>query len=825
MKKVSCVLFLLLVGIVSAKEKKIDFSRDIQPLLSENCFHCHGPDNKNREANLRLDDEHAAKAVYKKKKGLIGIVPGHPEKSTIIERMFTDDEDDVMPPLDSNRTLTQEQKELIKEWIKQGAEWGTHWAFERAERPEIKSLAGTGNPIDDIVLEKLKEQKLTFSQEASKTTLLRRVSLDLTGVPPTVEELDHFINDKSPKAYEKAVDRLLASKRFGQKLGWDWLDAARYSDTDGFQGDPTRTMWVWRDWVVDSLNKNMPFDQFTVWQLAGDLLPNATKEQKMATAFNRNNMHNGEGGRIPEETRVESVLDRVETASTVWMGLTMGCCRCHDHKYDPLSHKEYFQMYDFFNQMSETGGHGGGKKAPVLDYATKDEQSNFDKHNGKYLEESKKLEKFEKDNQEVIATYSKAVQDFLKKPVKKRPNWEIKRYIKDIKEVNKAHHDLTASHLKLLEAKSNAWKKMTKVMVMDTVKKPRQTKILEKGLYNKPIGDVVSAKTPAILGPIKKINVEPGKDRPYNRLDMAHNFVSRDNPLTARVTVNRYWQTLFGRGIVKSVDDFGVQSDKPSNQKLIDWLAVEFMESGWDIKGLFKKIVTSKTYKQDSRITPDHALKDPENKYLSRGPRFRMPSYMLRDQALYVSGLMNEEMGGPSIKPYQPKGIWAEATFGKIKYKQDTGKALYRRSMYVFWRRIVGPTMFFDNSARQICDVKMHLTNTPLHALVTLNETTYVEAARVLAEKVMKAHLDDAERLNYVYRTVTSRSIAKDEMNILMNRLKTLKQQFSKDQSGAARFVNVGEFKRDAALDVVEHASWTVVCQLLLNLDETLNKE
>lgn len=822
-KRVLVILCFLLMS-VNSKEKQIDFSRDIQPLLSENCFHCHGPDNKKREAGLRLDDEKAAKSIYKKKKGLIGIVPGHPEKSTIIERMFTDDEDDVMPPLDSNRTLTQEQKELIREWIKQGAEWGSHWAFDRVETPEVKNVAGTGNPIDDLVLEKLKENDLSFSPQASKQTLLRRVSLDLTGIPPSIEEQESFLNDKSPKAYEKVVERLLESKRFGQRMAWDWLDAARYADTDGFQGDPTRTMWLWRDWVVDSFNKNMPFDQFTIWQIAGDLLPNATREQILATAFNRNHMINGEGGRIPEETRVENVMDRVEATSTIWMGLTMGCARCHDHKYDPISHVEYFQLYDFFNQTSETGKRANGKGEPTLNFATKQEVEIYNKKNVEYQKLLVGVENFEEANKEAIAKYPESISKFFKKEPKKRHKWDYIKYLKDVKDLNAEHHAKLKDLSKALNARNKAKNDQTKVMVMDTVKKLRTTKLLEKGLYNKPFGEPISGGIPKILGKIKKINGNR-KNEPFNRLDLAHAIVSRDNPLTARVTVNRLWQSLFGRGIVKSVDDFGVHGDKPTNQKLIDWLAVEFMESGWDLKALIKKIVTSRTYKQSSIITDELRLKDFENKLISRGPRYRMPSWMLRDQALYVSGLLNEELGGPSIKPYQPKGIWAEATFGKIKYKQDEGKELYRRSMYVFWRRIIGPTMFFDNAARQVCDVKMHLTNTPLQALVTLNDTTYVEAARVMAERVMKTHLDDRDRLNFAYKLAVSRNIEAYEMDLLLNRLKISKNKFKNNESGASKFLNIGDFKRDTALDPAEQAAWTVICQLILNLDETLNKE
>lgn len=795
---------------------EIDFSRDIQPILSDKCYFCHGPDAKERKGDLRLDVEKEAKAM---KDGVAAILPGKSHESSLIERIFSDDPDEVMPTPKSNRKLTEAQKQLLKQWIDQGAKWGTHWAFERIERPKVPAN-GAKNPIDAFVWAKLAEKGMKPSPKAAPETLLRRVSLDLIGLPPSPDQMKGD--------YAKAVERLLDSPQFGERWAWDWLDAARYADTNGYQGDPERTMWPWRDWVVKAINENMPYDQFTIWQLAGDLLPNATQEQKLATGFNRNHMINGEGGRIAEETRVENVMDRVETTSTVWLGLTMGCSKCHDHKFDPLTMRDYYALYDVFNQTSEDGKGRSGQAAPAMDISTPAELERARKAGEKVNTiaaevEAFELKKFPRPEGKPL-TESDAIKlpgnlpaYIAKTEPKKRgvdPLLEAVSYFKD---KDAAYSKLLQKLLAAVREKVSATNNVTKVMVMDTLAQPRETFMLEKGAYDKPTTMKVSFTVPASLPPMPT-------DAPNNRLGLAQWIVSRDNPLTARVTVNRFWQAFFGVGLVKTAEDFGVQGEPPLHRELLDWLAAEFIESGWDVKALMKLIVTSETYQQSSKVTD--AETDPENRYLARGPRFRMPSWMIRDQALFVSGLMKEQLGGPSVKPYQPEGIWEEATFGKKSYVQDHGDSLYRRTLYTFWRRIVGPTMLFDNAARQTCVIKATRTNTPLHALVTLNDVTYVEAARALAQRVLLANRgNDDAALTQAFQLVSCRKPVESEIAVLKGQLARLKAQFELSRDAATRLIAVGESRRDESIDPEQHAAWTGLCLTLLNLDEVVTKE
>ncbi len=796
----------------------IDFSRDIQPILSDKCYFCHGPDAKERKGDLRLDVEKEAKAV---KDGVAAILPGKSDKSSLIERILSTDPDEVMPTPKSHRTLTEAQKQLLKQWIDEGAKWGTHWAFERIERPNVPDV-GAKHPIDAFVKAKLAEKGMKPSPKADAVALLRRVSLDLTGLPPAADELKGD--------YAKAVERLLDSPRFGERWAWDWLDAARYADTNGYQGDPERTMWPWRDWVVKAINENMPYDQFTIWQLGGDLLPNATQEQVLATGFNRNHMINGEGGRIAEETRVENVMDRVETTSTVWLGLTMGCSKCHDHKFDPLTMRDYYGMYDVFNQTSEDGIARTGQAVPALDLATVGEKTSFESASTAFRAIVKDINSYEttrfgqppgeeRTKVPLVAGYPGKLTQFLGRQAPgKRSADNLLECIAQLRKLNdKDYADRLQRLLKALRARTTAQGNVTKVMVMDTVPKVRETFVLEKGAYDKATTTKVSFNVPASLPAMKQ-------DAPRNRLGLAEWIVSRDNPLTARVTVNRFWQAFFGVGLVKTVEDFGLQGEVPLQRELLDWLAAEFIESGWDVKALMRLIVTSETYQQSSKIAD--AQVDPENRFLARGPRFRMPSWMLRDQALFVSGLLKDQLGGPSVKPYQPEGIWEEATFGKKSYVQDHGDALYRRTLYIFWRRIVGPTMLFDNAARQTCVIKATRTNTPLQALVTLNDVTYVEAARALAQRVLLANRGQEDAaLAQTFRLVTCRGPSVAEAALLKAQLSKLKDQQSEDRAAAMKLMAVGESKRDESIDVIEHAAWTSLCLMLLNLDEAVTKE
>jgi hypothetical protein len=819
----------------------IDFSHDIQPILSDNCYHCHGPDEKDRKAKLRLDTKEGA---YRNVDGKAVIAPGKSAQSELIRRITTKDEDDLMPPPKSNRKLTPQQIDLLRRWVDQGAPWGQHWAFETPRRPEpppAKDKKWTRNPVDQFILARLDKEGLKPSPEAPRETLIRRVTLDLTGLPPTLAEVDAFLADKSPTAYEKVVDRLLKSPRYGERMAWDWMDAARYADSSGYQGDPERTMWPWRDWVVSAFNANMPYDLFTVEQLAGDLLPNATKQQILATGFNRNHMHNGEGGRIGEETRVENVMDRAETTSTLWLGLTMTCSRCHDHKFDPITLKDYYGMYDFFNQTSENGGGRGGQNAPALDMSTPQEEEKSKQALAKFNAVAKEVEEYELKKFPREAGKPLSESDAIKLPgnlpatlAKREPKQRnvdtLLEAIGYFKEHDKDYTKVLEKLLAAVRARDAAANNITRVMVMDTIKQPRDTYILVKGSYDKKTDLKVGANTPAFL-------TTKAPTQAQTRLDLARWIVSPENPLTARVTVNRYWQTFFGVGLVKTVEDFGVQGEKPSHPELLDWLATEFIRTGWDVKALARLMVTSATYRQGSKDAPlasDVRKRtgsatlfelDPENRLLARAPRYRLPSWMLRDVALAASGLLNDTLGGPAVKPYQPEGIWEEATFGKKTYKQDHGESLYRRTLYVFWRRIVGPTMIFDNAQRQTCTVKQFHTNTPLHALTTLNDTTYVEAARLMAERVLATANKDEDIVETAFRLATARKPVAGEKKVLTQSLARLREQYAADKPAADKLLTVGEFKRNEKLDPINHAAVTGLCSLILNLDEAISRE
>ena len=850
------LLAFLVIGSAPALRaaESIDFSRQILPILSDACFRCHGPDAGSRKAKLRLDQR---EGLFRTRDDVTVVAPGKPDASEMILRITSKEEDEVMPPRDSNRQLKPTEIDLLRRWVASGAPWGQHWAFQPPQSPAPAKVASTNlagrvrNPIDTFVFARLEREKLPPSPEAPRESLLRRLSLDLTGLPPTPAELEAFVADRGADAYERVVDRLLASPRYGERWAWEWLDLARYADTNGFQGDPERTMWPWRDWVVSALNDNMPYDQFTIEQLAGDLLIEATNPQKLASGFHRNNMFNGEGGRIAEETRVENVFDRVETTATVWLGATFTCARCHDHKYDPYTQKDYYALYDVFNQMSETGGAAGGGRSgqipPVLDFSTDAERAAVKRAQAAVDAITKTVDAFElkkfprpagkpiidsPDAQNLPgnlpATHAKVA------PKQRNLNGllEALPYFRDTKP-DPEYVVLLEKHIAALRARDDATSNITKVMIMDELPKPRETFILNKGNYESRTDVQVVGALPAVFAgaraarpPIpENAGGPPAPPSRINRLDLARWLVSPENPLAARVAVNRAWQAFFGVGLVKTAEDFGKQGEQPSHPELLDWLATEFVSRGWEVKAMHRLIVTSATYRQSSRVTPALQERDPENRLLARGPRYRLPSWMLRDQALAAAGLLVEKRGGASVKPYQPAGIWEEATFGKKAYDQDHGAKLYRRSLYVYWRRIVGPTSFFDAGARQVCTVKATRTNTPLHALVTLNDTAFVEAARVLAQGVAVAADNDAERLDYAFHVVTLRRPTKPEKNLLLARLKKLRGQFAADPAAAAQLAAVGEAPRPASLDPVEHAAWATLCSLIFNLDETLSKE
>jgi mono/diheme cytochrome c family protein len=778
---------------------KVDFARQIRPILSENCFACHGPDEKTRKAKLRLDTKQGAFSPLRD--GGPAIVPGKADASELFRRIKSDDEGARMPPAKTGKRLTPQQVQLIGRWIDEGAEWSKHWAFVAPTRPAVPN-AGDGwakNGIDHFVSTKLHAEKVNPSPEADKSTLIRRLSLDLLGLPPTPAEVDAFLADSSPNAYEKLVDRLLTSPHHGERMALDWLDAARFADTHGYHIDSGRDMSKWREWVINAFNNNKPFDQFTIEQIAGDLLPNATLEQKIASGFNRNHMINFEGGAIPEEYQTAYIVDRVNTTGTVWLGLSVGCAQCHDHKFDPITQKEYYQLFAFFHNVPENGLDGSkGNAAPLM---------------------------------RVPSPAQRQLLEHLESSIK-----DLETRLKPFKPDDPSAKPLREHLAKLKRTQADLDKEIPTTMVMAEMPKPRETFMLIRGQYDKK-GEKVTAATPINLLPLPK-------DAPQNRLGLASWLVDSQQPLTARVIVNRYWQMFFGTGLVKTAEDFGSQGELPSHPELLDWLAVEFMapsaapvSSGskrpWDVRAILKLIVMSATYRQSSAVTPALREKDPENRLLARGPRHRLQAEFIRDQALAVSGLLNREIGGKSVSPYQPPGLWEELmsradgkNWTAQTYVQDHGKDLYRRTMYTFWKRTCPPPTLatFDAPDRETCTVRRARTNTPLQALVLLNDPTYVEASRKLAERMMTEAKTSEERITVAFRLSTARKPNRREIAVLRAIFDAQLAEYRKDAKKALKLLAAGEAKRDEKLDAAELAAWTIVASAILNLDETVTK-
>jgi hypothetical protein len=1027
-------LFVILVSVVLLSQPvrgaaAVDFSRDILPILSDKCYHCHGPDAKARKANLRFDTKEGA---FRLRKGKSVIVPGNSAASELVRRI-TADEDERMPPPESNRTLTAKQIDLLKKWVQEGAKWGRHWAFEPPRRPPLpctrrKDWARTD--LDAFILARLEEEGLQPSPETPRSTWLRRVTLDLTGLPPTLAEIDAFLADKSGNAYEKVVDRLLSSPRYGERMASQWLDLARYADTHGYQMDRYRAMWPWRDWVIRAFNRNLPYDRFVTWQLAGDLLPGATKEQRLATAFNRLHMQNEEGGIVEEEFRVAYVVDRVNTFGTAFLGLTFDCTRCHDHKYDPLTKKDYYSLFAFFQNIDESGQttyFTSSMPVPTLllcDDATdtklaelrrsiqeKEKQLDdehtkaqpafaewlrqrpeklpipgligsfsFDEMKGNQIAnradakkpahavEGPKLVPGKIGNavelngengfsipgighfsrvdpfslslwirtpshapRFVVLHHSKApidagsrgyelllehgrvafglhhmwprnslkvvtkraipvgewthmtvtydgssraagvrvylngdpakleiVRDGLFKDITYEggePNlalgfrfrdngfkggqvdelriynralteWEVaaspQRKQEDLlldyflatlhKPARKLREELHA----LRQQENQTIQPIPEVMVMEEMSKPKPAYILKRGAYDAP-GERVSMNTPEALPPFPA-------DQPRNRLGLARWLFAPDHPLTARVAVNRFWQMMFGNGLVQTSDNFGSQGTPPTHPQLLDFLARDFADRGWDVKRLLKTIALSATYRQSSRTSPDLLARDPSNQLLARAPVRRLTAEMLRDQALAVSGLLTEKIGGPSVKPYQPEGLWSVA-MGSPRYDRSRGPDLYRRSLYTFWKRTVPhPAMVtFDAAERNVCIVRRQSTSTPLQALVLLNDPQIVEAARFLGQRMLKEGGKTAtEQAAWVFRTVTGRAATDKEVSILARLLAEQKDLFKAGPKAAAKLLAVGDGKNDAKLDSVELAASTMLALAVLNHDEAV---
>lgn len=734
----------------------VDYNFHIRPILSDKCFKCHGPDANKREANLRLDKEEGAYAALKDQPSHFAIVPGEPNASEVFQRITSTDSSIMMPPPEANLNLSREEINLIEKWIAQGAAYKAHWAFippVATDLPKVNDKDWPKNEIDHLVLAEMAKAGLKPNPVAEKSYLLKRLAFDLTGLPPSLDLQDRFEADDSPEAYEKAVDELLASKHYGEKMAIPWLDVARYADSHGYQDDGLRTMWPWRDWVIHAFNENYPYDKFLTWQLAGDLLPNPTKEMLLATGFNRNHKITQEGGVIDEEYRIEYVTDRTNTFGKAFLALTFECAKCHDHKYDPIAQKDYYSAFAFFNQVPEKG---------------------------------------------LVGTIDASFAD--------PPNMAIS-------------DDDVADMLHFVNKKDTA---DVEVMVMQDSFNMRSTHVLNRGVYDAK-GDTVSVSMPTAVMSFDTTVYAP------NRLGLTEWLLEEDNPLTARVFVNRIWQEIFGRGIVATSGDFGMQGDLPSNIALLDWLALSFQKEDWDIKQLVKKIVMSSTYQQSAAVSQRKLEKDPENIYLSRSPRLRFDAEIIRDHVLASSGLLNPEIGGPSVKPYSPGDIWIVATSGRgllMNYIQDHGSKLYRRGMYVFIKRTVPPPsmLMFDASNRDQCEVKRARTNTPLQALVMLNDPHVSEASRVSAERLLQEELSIDEKIQKAFRSIICRRASSEELTILSEYFQGEEAYFATEKEAALQLIEVGETPHIEWENKAQLAALMQTIHTIYNMEEAITK-
>ena len=1022
--------------------ERVQFNRDIRPIFSDTCYACHGPDENKIKGKLRLDSLEAARKGGKS--GEPAILPGHPEKSEVMKRLRTDDADDHMPPAEFHKVLSKDQIALVERWIKEGAEYQGHWAFQIPVKPAVPTIPAGGNAIDAFLTQGLAAKGLKPNGDAPKATLLRRAALDLTGLPPSDADLQAYLADSSPEAWSKALDRLLASTHYGENMAMQWLDFARYADSNGFQSDTQRTMWPYRDWVIKAFNDNKPFDAFTVEQLAGDLLPNPSRDQIVATAFNRNHRLNGEGGRIVEEWFAENVIDRIETTGSTWMGLTMNCCRCHDHKYDPISQKEFYQFFAYFNSIDESGvlvdvRSGGptrprGNTPPLLSLPTVEEQKQIDATSAalaaadaalkaiptsqpellaKWLERQRaafskegiawqpltdekvtakekasfkrledgswlvsggtaaketyvveaplaaglltavRLEALPDDSQPnkslgrafngnfVLSAFEvrlrtadgktstlplvKAEADYdqpgwsiaklgpapmtkgkAKKADSSKAGWAIGGNLPENRVARKAiftvapttipagaklilvmRHEAVAQHSigrfrlnvsgqdpKLLSLKTDAASEAARrlfakpaaqitpadkksleklfadspehprsvatakvtaaklaadtaigapvtVMVMKELPKPRDAFVLLRGEYDK-VGPKVERALFRALPPMPA-------GEPNNRLGFARWLTSGTHPLTGRIWVNRAWERLFGIGIVKTSENFGSQAEWPSNPELLDWLAVEFVDRKWDMKAMYKLIMMSSAYRRSAAVTPEMLEKDPDNRLLARGPRFRLPAEVIRDQALWTAGLLVDKQGGPSVKPYMPEAVWDETSvYGDMRnYKADMGEGLWRRSLYTIWKRTAAPPtmLLFDSPGREVCTVKRSRSNTPMQALSLLNEVTFVEAARKLAEQSLRQPGDNDAKLAWTFRKVVRREATSAELAVLRQGLEKRLATYAADATLAPKLLAQGLSPAATDLDRNQLAAWTATANILLNLDETVTRE
>ena len=804
MKSASITIGILILPAVCLSGEAISFNRDVRPILSNRCFHCHGPNEHDRQAELRLDQADGPEGAYRELYGSQAVKPGALEGSELWRRITSDD-DDVMPPADSSKKpLSAGEKNIIKRWIEEGAEYTAFWSFvppQKPSIPEVQEEHWGEQPIDRLVLHHLEVKGLTPKPTADRRTLIRRLSLDLTGLPPTREEIRNFLDDTSSDAYEHLVDRLLAAPQYGEHMTKYWLDLVRFADTNGIHHDHYRDMTPYRDWVIRAFNQNLPYDQFVKDQLAGDLYDEPTRDQLVASGFNRLHLIIDRGTALPEESYTRNVVDRVTAVGTAFMGMTVHCAVCHDHKYDPITAKDFYQLFAFFNNLDappETGGRQGtdferGLQPPYIRLSDDSQEAKleeFDRRIGKVTAQVKQIEKeageaTEEDQKQALAVKLKEAQEALAQVGKE-----------------KQAYDAT----------------IPVAMVMKEQADIRPAHILIRGQYDKP-GERVERDTPAFLHPMK----ETGK--PRARMDLAEWFISPEHPLMARVAVNRFWQQLFGVGLVKTSEDFGAQGEWPSHPELLDYLAVSFRETGWDVKALVKQIVMSETYRQASSASPKEFEADPENRLLSRGPRFRMDSEVIRDQILATSGLLNRQMFGKSVKPPQPPGLWESvsmpSSYPRV-YKADTGDKIYRRSLYTFWKRGMPPPQMtiLNAPSREACIARRERTNTPLQALLLLNEPEFLKAARHLAEKTIADRSASPEnRLDAIYETITAKLPDADESAALLRMVSDLETVYR----GNATLANAlcDGVQVPDGVTTSELAAWTVLASTVYNLDIT----
>lgn len=819
--KYSLLLLCLTSPLIAAERAPVDYTREVRPILANSCYACHGPDENARKAKLRLDIR--SEAIKK------AIVPGKGNESPLYLRVTTKESDEVMPPAHAKKpAVTAAQADVLKRWIDEGAQFDRHWAYIKPVHPAIPAVKNQGwvrNPIDAFIARGHERNNFAPSPEADKVTLIRRLSFDLLGLPPTPADVEAFEKDTSPHAYEKAVDRLLKSNHFGERLAQMWLDTVRYADTAGYHSDNHRDVWLFRNYIIDSFNNNKPFDEFTIEQLAGDLLPKPTNEQKIASGYNKMLMTTEEGGAQAKEYTAKYAADRVRNASNAWLGATLGCAECHNHKYDPYTQKDFYRFASFFADVSEVPV-GRQPQTPIMTAKQSADLNSLNAEIAKFKDQVAKANISAENQDKWIASLKKETKG-LPKPVAaivaiepaKRTDTHKKTLAQHYRDHVAPETEMARKELAATTAKRDALQKSFPSTLVAVAASPRMVRILPRGNWLDDTGEVVKPDVPEFLGLLAK------KER-ATRMDLAKWVVSPENPLTARVFVNRLWKIAFGQGLVRNLDDFGTQGTSPTHPELLDWLATEFVKSNWDVKAILKQMVMSNTYRQSSVATREMRESDPANTWLARQNRFRIDAEFIRDNALAASGLLNAKVGGPSAKPYQPTGYWALLNFPRRSWQHDKNEDQYRRGMYTYWcRSFPHPSLTaFDAPSREECTNERPRSSTPLQALVLLNDPTYVEASRVFASAIMKEGTTTAERLNAAYRRALSRKARPEEIKVLEGLLAKHLAEFKKDPESAKKLLAVGLAPAPANVDAAELAAWTSVARVILNLHEAVTR-